>query len=214
MHSIEVEAKSVKEAIALACEQLQTTEENLAIEILQDTSRILSLFSGKKAKIRARMVTSAAGAADHAAVPALQDILEHMVQFIEPTARVEVSTDHDETILNIIGDSGGIFIGKKGQTLESFQYLINKIRMNKFKDAPHITVDSESYRMRHIESLISLAKRLSDKAKKRQGPVTTNPLTPGDRRIIHMALKQDEELTTWSRGEGILRKVIIAPKQS
>ena len=58
------------------------------------------------------------------------------------------------------------------------------------------------------------AKRLSDKAKKRQGPVTTNPLTPGDRRIIHMALKQDEELTTWSRGEGILRKVIIAPKQS
>jgi len=214
MHSIEVEAKSVKEAIALACEQLQTTEENLAIEILQDTSKLFSLFSGKKAKIRARVVTPAAGETDHAAVPALRDILERMVRFIEPTARVEITTDHGETILNIVGDSGGIFIGKKGQTLESFQYLINKIRMNKFNDAPHVTVDAESYRLRHIESLISLAKRLSDKAKKRQGPVTTNPLTPGDRRIIHMTLKQDEELTTWSRGEGVLRKVIIAPKQS
>jgi spoIIIJ-associated protein len=213
MHSIEVEAKSVKEAIALACEQLQTTEENLAIDVLQDTSKILSLFSGKKAKIRARLLPQA-GAPDEAAVPALRDMLERMVQFIDPAARVEITTDHDETILNIVGSGGGLFIGKKGQTLESFQYLINKIRMNKFKDAPHITVDAESYRLRHIESLISLAKRLSDKAKQRKGPVTTNPLNPGDRRIIHMTLKQDEELTTWSRGEGILRKVIIAPKQS
>jgi spoIIIJ-associated protein len=213
MHSIEVEAKSVKEAIALACEQLQTTEDNLAIDVLQDTSKILSLFSGKKAKIRARLLPPA-GAPDDAAVPALRDMLERMVQFIDPAARVEITTDHDETILNIVGSSGGLFIGKKGQTLESFQYLINKIRMNKFKDSPHITVDAESYRLRHIESLISLAKRLSDKAKQRKGPVTTNPLNPGDRRIIHMTLKQDEELTTWSRGEGILRKVIIAPKQS
>ena len=62
--------------------------------------------------------------------------------------------------------------------------------------------------------MVELANRMSDKAKKRGAPVTTNPLSPGDRRIIHMTLKKDEELTTWSKGSGTLKKVIIAPRQS
>lgn len=213
MQSIEIEAKSVKEAISIACERLQTTEEQLNIEILENTSKLFSLFSGKKAKIRASRMKSAP-VADTTVVHELKEILDKIVKEIDKNASVEARIEDDELYLNIVGDGGGIFIGKKGQTLESFQYLMNKIRMNKFKDSPRITVDSEAYRARHVESLISLAKRLSDKAKKRKGPVTTNPLSSGDRRIIHMTLKEDTELTTWSKGEGSLRKVIIAPKQT
>lgn len=215
MHSIEVEAKSVKEAIFIACEKLQTTEDKLYVDILEDTpNKILSLFSGKKAKIRASLSPAAPVRCNGETVEGLREVLEKIVKEIDEKACVEVKTDGEEAILNIIGDGSGIFIGKRGQTLEAFQYLMNKIKMNKFRDAPHITIDSESYHARHVESLVGLAMRLSDKAKKRKGPVTTNPLNAGDRRIIHMALKQDTELATWSKGEGMLRKVIIAPKQS
>lgn len=172
----------------------------------------MSFFSGKKAKIRASL-TDPSLQPDQDAVRTLKEILQTIVKEILSEASVEVRTERGETFLNIVGDGSGIFIGKRGQTLEAFQYLINKIRMNKFRQFPHITVDSESYRSRHIEALVSLAGRLSEKAKERGGPVTTNPLSPADRRIIHMTLKKDAELTTWSKGEGNLKKVIIAPRQ-
>jgi spoIIIJ-associated protein len=213
MQSIEIEAKTIEEAVSKACEKLNTTEDKLRIEIIENTSsKMMSFFSGKKAKIRASL-TDPSLQPDQDAVRTLKEILQTIVKEILSEASVEVRTERGETFLNIVGDGSGIFIGKRGQTLEAFQYLINKIRMNKFRQSPHITVDSESYRSRHIESLVSLAGRLSEKAKKRGGPVTTNPLSPADRRIIHMTLKKDAELTTWSKGEGNLKKVIIAPRQ-
>ncbi len=228
MHSIEVEAKTVEEAIKIACSELDTQEENLHIEILEASpGKLLSLFSSKKAKIRARLlkdngkkkaapapaaVTFDEGTDD--SVSELKDILENIVKHIIDDASVDVKRDNGDTVLNITGDGSGIFIGKRGQTLEAFQYLINKIRLSRYKHAPHITVDSEAYRSRHVDSLVSLANRLSEKAKKRRGPVTTNPLNAGDRRIIHMTLKKDSELTTWSKGDGSMKKVIIAPKNN
>jgi len=126
---------------------------------------------------------------------------------------VKVNTEDEEPVLNIIGDGSGIFIGKKGQTLTALQFVLNKIRLNQLSDLPHVTVDSESYRSRHKNAIISLANRLSEKAKQRNGPVSTNPLNPSDRRIVHMELKKDSGLTTWSKGEGSLKRVIIAPKK-
>lgn len=212
MQSIEIEAKTVADAIAEACRQLDTASDALTIEILAEPrGKLLGLFAGKKARIRATRKTAGTGTN---AITELARILETIVDKVQPGATVEVVTEGEEPVLNISGDGSGIFIGKRGQTLEAFQYLINKIRLSKFRDAPHITVDSEGYRTRHVESLLSLANRLSEKAKKRQGPVTTNLLNPGDRRVIHMALKKDPELTTWSKGDGTMKKVIIAPKQS
>ena len=143
----------------------------------------------------------------------LKDILENIVKEIDSNAYVKVNTDEEEPVLNIIGDGGGIFIGKKGMTLTAIQFLLNKIRLNKLNDLPHVTVDSESYRSRHKNSIIALSKRLSEKAKKRNAPVSTNPLNSSDRRIVHMEMKKDPELTTWSKGEGNLKRVIIAPKK-
>ena len=215
MQPIEIEAKTVEEAIAIACEKFQTTESSLNIEIVENSpNKILSLFSGKKARIKVTRADAQNDLEQDSAVPCLRETLETIARYIHHEASVQVETGQDENVLNIIGDGSGIFIGKRGQTLEALQYIINKVRMNKFRTSPHITVDSESYRSRHIESLVSLAERLSIKAKKRNGPVTTNPLSPGDRRIIHMTLKKDTDLTTWSKGQGNLKKVIIAPRDS
>ena len=214
MQSIETEAKTVEEAIIIACDQLKTTEENLKIEIIENTSnKLFSIFSSKKAKIKATLLSTSTKLNLNGSLEKLKDILEDIVKEIDSNATVKVNTDEEEPVLNIIGDGGGIFIGKKGMTLTALQFVLNKIRLNKLNDLPHVTVDSESYRSRHKNSLIALSKRLSEKAKKRGAPVSTNPLNSSDRRIVHMEMKKDPELTTWSKGEGNLKRVIIAPKK-
>ncbi|MFC1591137.1 RNA-binding cell elongation regulator Jag/EloR [Thermodesulfobacteriota bacterium] len=214
MQPIEIEAKTVEEAISIACKQLNKTVEELHIEILEsEPGKLLSFFSSRKAKIRASL-NGESGAAHEGGYDELKVILETIAQHIYPEASVSISTQDEETIFTIAGDGSGIFIGKHGQTLDAFQYLMNKIRMNRCRQLPHISVDSELYRARHVDSLVGLAKRLSEKAKKRGAPVTTNPLSAADRRIIHMTLKKESGITTWSKGDGNLKKVIIAPKQS
>lgn len=232
MQPIEVQAKTVEEAIKIACRQLNADENQLLIETIEGTPGMLrSIFSGKKARIRVQLAVSTATAApcqdspapaaataqappDAEEVEHLREILEKIVQRLQDTATVSVAAHDGEVTFQIHSTGSGLFIGKRGQTLEAFQYLLNKIRMNKFRGLPPVNVDSEAYRSRHVDSLKNLAMRLSDKAKKRGGPVTTNPLSAGDRRIIHMTLKKDPELTTWSKGEGAMKKVIIAPRTS
>jgi len=224
MGSIEIEAKTVAEAITIACEKLNTTKDNLSIEILQEASnKFFSFMSGKKARIRATLipavhsadaVRSTAGAKNADIENRLHEVLETIVRHIQPGASVEAHNNDEGLVLNIIGDGSGIFIGKQGQTLDALQYLINKIKGRYCDDSVSVMVDSESYRARHAESLANLAVKLGDKAKKRGGPVTTNLLNPAERRIIHLTLKKDTGLTTWSKGEGVLKKVIIAPRQA
>jgi spoIIIJ-associated protein len=224
MDSIEIEAKSVAEAITIACEELKTKHENLTIEVLQEApNKIFAFMSSKKARIRAtlipampaaRSVPSAVVVRNADAEGKLQEVLETIVRYINPDASVAAHDGDEGIVLNIIGDGSGIFIGRQGQTLDALQYLINKIKVRYGADAVPVTVDSEAYRARHDESLSNLAVKLGDKAKKRGGPVTTNLLNPAERRIIHLTLQKDAELTTWSKGEGLLKKVIIAPRQA
>lgn len=215
MQSIETEAKTVQEAIDLACVQLNTTEDNLNIEIIQNPStKIFSFFSNKKAKIKATLTGSAAVLPSDGLLDRLKQTLEKIVRQIDAAAHIEVDTAGDEPVFNIVGDGSGIFIGKKGNTLSAIQFVLNKIRLNQCADLPHVIVDSESYRSRHRSSIVQLAKRLAEKAKKRSGPVSTNPLNPSDRRIVHMELKTHEDLVTWSKGDGTLKRVIIAPKKN
>ncbi len=214
MQSVDIEAKTTKEAITLACEQLSATPDQLKIEIIeQGPGMIASLFSNKKAKIRATRISASLSGTDADAVLKIQTVLDKIVNQIQAEATASMEYQNDEILFTINGDGSGIFIGKHGQTLEAIQYLLNKIRLSRFRDLPHILVDCESYRLRHFNSMVDLANRMSEKAKKRGAPVTTNPLSPGDRRIIHMTLKKDEELTTWSKGAGTLKKVIIAPRK-
>ena len=221
MDSIEIEAKTVDEAISIACEQLKTLQENLSIEVLQDApSKIFSFMSSRKAKIRATLISAAqkrsSGKPEISAdiEARLKETLETIVKHISASATVAVQRDESGIVFNIMGDGSGLFIGKQGQTLDALQFILNKIKARYADDALPVTVDSEAYRARRTESLVSLARQLGDKAKKRKGPVTTNLLNPSERRIIHLALEKDADLTTWSKGEGVLKKVIIAPKQS
>lgn len=211
MSTIEVEAKTVEEALRQACEQLGKPQDQLEVEVISDgSSRMFGIMSGKKARIK---VAIKEAVAQDDAMKA-KEILGNILQRFGADAQVESSEDDECITLNIRGDGSGILIGRKGQTLDAFQYLVNKIVHRSPKQMKQVVVDAEGYRQRRKATLIDLAKRLSEKAKIKGAPVSTSPLNPFERRIIHLALQDDAELTTKSNGEGIFRKVVIFPQKS
>lgn len=126
---------------------------------------------------------------------------------------VTVEETAEAVILNIKGDGSGLLIGKGGQTLDAIQYILNKAVGKSGRDKRMIVLDTEEYRDRRDEYLIALAEKLGGKVKKTRKPLTINHMSARDRRVIHLALKNDEALTTRSRGEGAYRKIVILPSK-
>jgi spoIIIJ-associated protein len=123
-----------------------------------------------------------------------------------------VATETDDTIiLSIAGDDSGLLIGRRGQNLDALQYILNKAINKSDSERKMIVVDSEEYRKRREESLLDMAERIRDKVKKTQKPLSLSHMNAHDRRIIHLALQEDEALVTKSSGEGEYRKVIVLP---
>ena len=147
------------------------------------------------------------------AIAVAKEALENILALI-PMEETEVTAAYvDGTInLNIEGDKSGLLIGRKGKTLDALQFIVNKIVNKSLEKRTRVLIDSENYRSRREEFLVEMAKRMGDKAKRIKKPVATNLLNPHDRRIVHLALKDDGELGTKGSGEGILKKVVIIPK--
>jgi len=140
----------------------------------------------------------------------LSGILERM----NIEAPVTADAREDAIVLNIQGDGGGLLIGKRGQNLDALQYLVNKATNRSGEDRKMIIIDTEAYRKRREDALVSLAERLGQKVKKTRKAVTVSHMNAHDRRIIHLTLQTDSSLTTKSRGEGEYRKIIIMPARS
>jgi spoIIIJ-associated protein len=139
-------------------------------------------------------------------------ILREILDRMGIDAEVSAFDDGERVILDAHGQESGLVIGKKGATLDALQYLINRIVTKKPGDGPGIVVDAEGYRGRREDSLTDLAQRLAEKAIKSGRPVPVEPMSPHDRRIVHVALKEHGGVTTESEGEGLFRRVVIFPK--
>jgi spoIIIJ-associated protein len=125
--------------------------------------------------------------------------------------QVSVNETPEKIILNIEGDESGLLIGRRGQNLDALQYILNKAINKSDNDRKMISVDSETYRKKREESLLEMARRIREKVKNTQKPVSLGHMNAHDRRIIHLALQEDESLTTKSRGEGEYRKIVVLP---
>ncbi|MFP5212951.1 MAG: RNA-binding cell elongation regulator Jag/EloR, partial [Acidobacteriota bacterium] len=186
MSSIEFEDKSVDDAIALACRELNQPREMLEIEVLsKGSSGIFGIVGAKKAKIRVTVKTLPLESAAGRAKEVLAEVLRH---FEVPTV-IEPDVKDDVIYLNIISNGSGLLIGKRGKTLNAVQYLVSKIIHRELGENVSVIVDTEGYRNKREESLTELAQQLSDKVKKSNRPLTTGPMNSQDRRVIHLALK-------------------------
>jgi spoIIIJ-associated protein len=140
-------------------------------------------------------------------------VLKEMLNLMGLEAAVEGREEEESIELVITGADTGLVIGKKGQTLDALQHLVNKIvsRGRPEGTGKAVHLDSEGYRSRRAESLVELAHRLAEKARRTGKPVAADPMSAADRRTIHMALAEAEGVTTQSEGEGIHRHLVVMP---
>ena len=241
MQAYEFQGKTTEEAIENACRTLNVQKDLMDIEVLEPGSAgIFGLVGGKKAKIKVSIPETDAEPEEKASeeitlgpkagfgqdpnqartssviengTAVAKDALENILARIPIEAFTVKAKQTDGIIsLDIEGDKSGLLIGRKGRTLDALQYIVNKIVNKTLEKRTQVVIDSESYRERRKEFLTQMALEMGAKAKKIKKPVATNLLYPQDRRIVHLALRDDEGLTTKSRGDGLFKKVIIIPR--
>jgi spoIIIJ-associated protein len=209
----EFEGKTTEEALENASRELDLPLEELNFDILEPGSAgIFGLVGGKKAKIRITL-EKPEEAINENGLRLAQEALETILELIPVETTVNAEQTDGKIALSIEGDKSGLLIGRRGKTLDALQYIVNKIVNKALDKKTYVVVDSENYRKRREESLSQLALKMGDKAKKIKKPVTTNLLNPHDRRIVHITLQDDNDLDTKSRGDGLLKKVVIIPKK-
>jgi len=229
METYEFEGKTTEEAIQNAARELNLPVEELNIDVLEPGSAgIFGLVGGRKAKIKVTLKPPSEleeeeeeeepEAGVRKEEPQENDVtfakrtLEEILALIPVEATIAASRGEGGINLRIQGDRSGLLIGRKGKTLDALQFLVNRIVSKALDKKIDVVIDSENYRRRREDSLTQLALKMGDKAKRIKKPVTTNPMNPHDRRLVHLALKDDEHLETRSRGEGLLKRVVIIPK--
>jgi spoIIIJ-associated protein len=214
MENYEFEGKTTEDAIENASRELNLPAEELSVDIIEPGSAgIFGLVGSRRAKIRVTVRSPIKKTDDDNGLKIAKETLENILSLIPVDTTVSAEQTDGKIALTIEGDKSGLLIGRKGKTLDALQYIVNKVVNKTLEQRTRVVVDSENYRQRRKESLTLLALKMGDKAKRIRKPITTNPMNPHDRRIVHLALKEDESLDTKSRGEGLLKKVIIIPKR-
>lgn len=210
MEYIEFSAKTVSEAITEACRKLGVTSDRLDYDVIDEGSSGFLGIGSKPAVIKAAVKNEEISIEDKAG-KFLNDVFAAM----NMTVIVDVKYDKAEGNMDIdlSGDDMGVLIGKRGQTLDSLQYLVSLVVNKDAENYIRVKIDTENYRERRKETLENLAKNIAYKVKRTRRPVSLEPMNPYERRIIHSVLQNDKYVTTYSEGEEPFRKVVVALKK-
>lgn len=210
MEYIEFSAKTVSEAITEACRNLGVTSDRLDYKVIDEGSSGFLGIGSKPAVIKAAVKNEEISVEDKAG-RFLNDVFAAM----NMTVIVNVKYDKAEENMDIdlSGEDMGVLIGKRGQTLDSLQYLVSLVVNKDTENYIRVKIDTENYRERRKETLENLAKNIAYKVKRTRRPVSLEPMNPYERRIIHSALQNDKYVTTYSEGEEPFRKVVVALKK-
>lgn len=200
-HYIETEGDTVEEAIEHALNELEVTREQVTIDIVNEPTKGILNFGAKPAKIRATLNQDVSTAPE--------TILKEMLNRMQIDAEIETSFIDGSTHLNIITDMPALLIGKHGQTLDAIERLLNCIINKASLVKRRVFVDTQGYRERREERLIEMAHQVAEKVKYTDRDVVLSPMSARDRRVIHVALKEDQVVSTYSQGEGEMRRVVV-----
>lgn len=199
----EFSAKTADEALTNALIQLETTSDQIEYEVIEEEkSGILGLFS-KPARIRVRKKEDI--------IDIVRNFLTKTFEAMKLDVEIELEYDEEESQINIElkGNEMGMLIGKRGQTLDSLQYLTSLVANKKTEKYVKIKIDTENYRQRRKETIENLARNVANKVKKTGRPAFLEPMNPYERRIIHAALQSDKYVDTHSEGDEPHRKVVV-----
>jgi spoIIIJ-associated protein len=204
-HYIETEGDTVEEAIEHALTELEATRDQVTIDIVNEPTKGILNFGAKPAKIRATLKQDVSSAPE--------TILKEMLSRMRIDVEVESSFVDGSTHLNVVTDSPALLIGKHGQTLDAIERLLNCIVNKASLVKRRVFVNTEGYRERREERLVEMAHQVAEKVRYTDREVVLAPMSARDRRIIHVALKGDEVVSTYSQGEGEMRRVVVTTQQ-
>lgn len=207
MEFIEVSAKTVDDAITEASIKLGTTSDKIEVEVIEKGSTGFLGIKSKPAIIKARKKNDT--------VDNIREFLENVFSAMNMEVTIDIKKAEDDKVyeVELNGKEMGLLIGKRGQTLDSLQYLTN-LAVNKHSDGYiKVKLDTEDYRQRRKDTLENLAKNIAYKVKRTKRPVSLEPMNPFERRVIHSALQGDRYVETHSEGEEPFRHVVVTLKK-
>ena len=207
MEFIEVSAKTVDDAITEASIKLGATSDKIEVEVIEKGSTGFLGIKSKPAIIKARKKNDT--------VDNIREFLENVFSAMNMEVTIDIKKAEDDKVyeVELSGKEMGLLIGKRGQTLDSLQYLTN-LAVNKHSDGYiKVKLDTEDYRQRRKDTLENLAKNIAYKVKRTKRPVSLEPMNPFERRVIHSALQGDRYVETHSEGEEPFRHVVVTLKK-
>ena len=208
MKSIKVEAKNVEKAVEKALSKLEIKKEDAEINVIDEGSKgLLGFIGAKDAVVEVKEVFNP--------IKKGKEFLESLLEKASLDVGVEVleeKTDEEQVVFNLTGEKElGLVIGHRGETLDAMQYLTSIYINKELEEYFRVLLDAEGYRDRRKETLERLAERLASKAERKKRKVVLEPMPPHERRIIHIKLKDNSNVKSYSEGKEPYRKVMIEP---
>jgi spoIIIJ-associated protein len=210
MRMIETTAKSPEEAIEIALKELDVDRQDVEIDVVSKGKTGILGIGGEPAKVRVTVMDKPPDV-----VVATTDILQSLISLMDVSAAVTlVHAEREDVggpVFDVDGDDSGLLIGRRGETLRALQFLVSFIASRRLGDRVNLFVDVAGYQERRYETLRSLAQRVARRVASSGREVPLEPMPPNERRIVHMALADDPDVSTISEGMGDGRRVIIEP---
>lgn len=208
MKSIEISGKNYDDALDNALKDLNCTKDKVDVEIIEEGSKgLFNLFGSKPTKIK---VTVKPNYVDDS-----KEFLEKVLKTMNIEANIDITEEKDSILFNISGENMGTIIGYRGETLDSLQYLLSLV-VNKNHDLPYkrVILDTENYRKKREETLKRVAEKTAYKVLKNRRAFKLEPMNPYERRIIHSALQNKDNVYTYSEGEEPFRRIVVDFKKN
>lgn len=207
MEFIEISAKTVDDAITEALVKFGTTSDRIEYEVIEKGSAGFIGIGRRDAVIKARK--------KYSIEDDTREFLNKVFAAMDLQVEIIIDRPEDGNVVNVElkGDDMGVLIGKRGQTLDSLQYLTNLAVNKHAENFVKVKIDTEDYRKRRRETLENLARNIAYKVKRTKHPVSLEPMNPFERRVIHSTLQNDKFVTTHSEGEEPYRHVVVTLKR-
>jgi spoIIIJ-associated protein len=221
MENLEISAKTVEEATQKALTQLNVGLDEVEVTVLNAGKGGILGLGSEDARILVKLLipkNSEVSEVEEISKDVLDNLLAKMgieakISIEKPRTLPAEEGEAEPVVINIIGDDLGILIGRRGQTLDALQYFVRLITSRKTKSRTPIMIDVEGYKKRRYEDLRILAANVADQVKARGSSIRLEPMSPYERRIIHLALASDVDVKTESMGDGDSRRVVVSPKK-
>lgn len=207
MKSIEIEGKTVEEALNKALLELKTDKHMVDVDVLDQGSKgLFNVIGVKPAKVRVSL--------KYNYIEEARNFLANILKAMKIDAEINIEEDDDTLHINLNGKNMGLLIGYRGETLDSIQYLVSLV-VNKVHELPHkrVILDTENYRSKREETLKGVAVKTANRVIKTKKSFKLEPMNPYERRIIHSALQANAFVITHSEGEEPFRRVVIELKK-